>query len=138
MKVSDNLVKQYCKEVVKKTWKIKIYLRQFKEEKYAKNLISLHQDCYPKDASRCTLKIAYREAFRSVFRDLLGIEKAMLAFYKPKSLKDLVTWSKMKAYKDPNTQASIYVAKQKGKVAKIMMKDRVHDLVSDDGVVEGM
>ena len=42
-----------------------------------------------------------------VFRDFLGIVKAMIAFYEAKSLKDLVTPSKLK---DSDT----YAAEQKG------------------------
>ena len=60
-----------------------------------------------------------------MFKDLLGVEKAIVAYHKPKNLKDLLITSKMETCKDFNLKGSAYVKKIKRNVTEIEIKDRV-------------
>ena len=54
-----------------------------------------------------------QKPWRSVFRDMLGIDKDVIVFRKSKSLKDLVLPSKIQASKDYKLQYSTYFEKKK-------------------------
>ena len=58
----------------------------------------------------------------------------MVANHKPKILKDLFTPRKSQANKDNNMQASAYVEKQKGNSVELVIKDRVEDIATEEGI----
>ena len=62
----------------------------------------------------------------------------MVAYHKPKNLKDLVIPIRMKDCVEPVLQASTYAGKQIGKVEVVEVQDRVNEIVLDDGVSIGM
>ena len=73
-----------------------------------------------------------------MFEDLLGVEKDMVAYHKPKNLKDLVIPSRIKVCMERDLRASTYVKNQTESVVRVAVKDRVKDIVLDDGVSLGM
>ena len=73
-----------------------------------------------------------------MFRDLLGVDIAMVAPHKPKNFKDLVISSRMKDYNEVELKASTYAEKHIGRVIGVVVKDRVRKIVSDDKVPAGM
>ena len=72
------------------------------------------------------------------FRHLLGTHKAMVAYYKHKSLKYLVIPSNLKGSDNSRFQASAYVAKQTGNEIEIDIKHKVDKIVKEEGVMENM
>ena len=98
-------------------------------------IVLLHQEYHPKDVSRRTLQRIYRETCGPVFRDLLGIDRAMVAYHKSKNLKDLVIPSRMKECIEPELKASTYAV---GKTQAIKVQDRVNEVVLSDGVSMNM
>ena len=70
------------------------------------------------------------------FRDLLGMDKDMVAYNKSKSLKDLVMPRKLKGLESSKSLASAYVTEQEGKVIEIDLKYRV-DKIAEEEVVMG-
>ena len=88
--------------------------------------------------SRCAAQRIYRETCGPVFKDLLGVDRAMVAYHKRKNLKDLVIPSRMKDYNEVNLKAGTYAEKQTGRVMGVEVKDRAHEIVLDDGVSAGM
>ena len=98
-------------------------------------MVLLHQEYHPKDVSRRTLQRIYRETCGPVFRDLLGIDRAMVAYHKSKNLKDLVIPSRMKECIEPELKASTYAV---GKTQAIKVQDRVNEIASSDGVSMNM
>ena len=62
----------------------------------------------------------------------------MVAYHKPKNLKDIVMPSRMEYCKERNLRASAYIENQTGNVPGVSVKDRVKDIVLDDGVSSGM
>ena len=103
-----------------------------------KNILLLHQEYHPKDVLRCVLHIIYKEMRGPVFRDLLGVDRAMVAHHKPKNLKDLVIPSRMQNYNEVYLKASTYSEKHIWRLRGASVKDRVHKIVSDDKVSVGM
>ena len=51
-----------------------------KETKYMKKIILLHQEFYPKDIIRHAQQRSHGKIFRLVIRDLLRVDKAMVAY----------------------------------------------------------
>ena len=98
-------------------------------------IVLLHQEYHPKDVSRRTLQRIYRETCGPVFRDLLGIDRAMVAYHKSKNLKDLVIPSRMKDCIEPELKASTYAV---GKTQAIKVQERVNEVVLSDGASMNM
>ena len=72
-----------------------------------------------------------------IFRYLLGIDKEMAAYYKPKSMKDLVMHSKLKVSDNSKLQGT-HVSKQAGNATEIDIKDKVDKIFEEEGVTENM
>ena len=117
---------------------VQLELKVEKESKDMKKILLLHQECHPKDVSRYALQRVYRETCGSVFKDLLGVDKAMVACHKPKNLKDLVMPSRMKDCNEVDLKASTYVKKQRGKAMGVVVKVRVQEIVVDYGASVGV
>ena len=81
------------------------------EPKSIITMILLNQKLYPKDVSRCVLQIICSENCGIVFREILGIEKLMVACHKPSSLQDLAMPSKLKDSNETRLKGSTCVAK---------------------------
>ena len=64
----------------------------------------------------------------------MGIDREIVAYHKPKSLKDLVIPSRTKDCEEPVLQASTYAGKQIGKVEVVEVQDRLNEIVLDDAV----
>ena len=62
----------------------------------------------------------------------------MVPYCKPKNLKDLVIPSKMEIFKERDVKSSAYVEKQIENVIGVSVKDRVKEIVLDNGVPVGM
>ena len=62
----------------------------------------------------------------------------MAAYHKPKNLKDQVIPSRMKVCSERDLRTSTYVKNQTGNVVGLAVKDRVQDMLMDDGVSSGM
>ena len=105
------------------------------EVKDMSKIVLLHQEYHPKDVSRRTIQRIYKETCGPVFRDLLGIDRAMVAYHKSKNLKDLVIPSRMKDCIEPELKASTYAV---GKTQAIKVQDRVNEIVLSDGVSMNM
>ena len=73
-----------------------------------------------------------------MFKDLLGIKKAMVAYHKHKNLKDLVIPSRMKMFSERDLRASTCVEDQTGNEVGFAVKDRVKEIVMDDGLSSGI
>ena len=62
----------------------------------------------------------------------------MVACHKLKNLKELVIPSRMKDCKKVNLKSSTYVKKLTRRVMSVVVKDRVQEIVVDDGASVGM
>ena len=62
------------------------------------------------------------------------VDWCLMIYPKRKILQDLVTSSKIQATKYAKIKASDYVAKQKGKLFELVIKDRVGNTVVEDSI----
>ena len=73
-----------------------------------------------------------------MFKDLLGVDRAMVAYHKPKNLKYLVIPIRIKVCNEVDLKASTYSEKKTGRAMGVAVKDRVHEIFLDDKVSAGM
>ena len=73
-----------------------------------------------------------------MFKDLLGVEKAIVDYHEPNNLKDLVIPTRMKVCNERDLSASTHVEDQRGNEAGFAVKDRVQEIVMDDRASSGM
>ena len=132
--VSSNLAKGNSPVGTEIESKLHSDLNLSQKSKDMSKIVLLHQEYHPKDVSRCALQRIHRETCGPVFRDLLGVDRAMVACHKPKNLKDLVIPSRMKDCVEPGLKASTYAETQIGKVKVVKVQDRVNEIVLNDGV----
>ena len=113
-------------------------LKRSVETKHVKKIILLYQKYDSKDEYVCALQIIHRKTCAPVFIDLLNVDKAMVAYHEPKSLKDLLMPSKLKGFDDSKFQASAYVTKQKWIKVDLVAKDRAYNIVAQENMSEKM
>ena len=70
--------------------KLQSDLRKIEEGKDMRKFMLLNQEHQLKDLSRCSIQRIHRETCGPVFKDLLGVDKSMVAHHKPKNLKDFM------------------------------------------------
>ena len=135
---SNNLETQQYRNSEDRTSKIEHGLKHNDEKKVMSKIMLVHQEHHPKDASRCILQMICRDTRGPVFRDLLGADKAIEACHRTRNLKDLAVSRKMQASMDNKLKGSTCVAKQKGKIVEVLVKDMNKDLVRENGATVGI
>ena len=73
-----------------------------------------------------------------MFKDFLGAGKAIVAYHKPNNLKDLAIPRKMIICNETYLKSSTYVENQTGNIIGVAVKDKLKEIVLDDGVSMGM
>ena len=73
-----------------------------------KVVVLLHPTCHPKETSRKRLQMMFNEACNEKFKDMLNIDKCMIACHNPDNIRRLITPSSLKKCRGMENSAKNY------------------------------